>query len=138
MQPESDTSIKRQNNIRLLLVEDDQTSQKLIRLSLRKMDVDLTIVDNGYDCIEIVQKQSFDIILMDIRMPIIDGYKTTKILRRAGLTTPIIAVTACVFEDDREKCISAGCNDYISKPVRIERLQEIINKYSITESNQLL
>ncbi|MBW8002361.1 MAG: response regulator [Planctomycetes bacterium] len=135
MQTESDTNITRENSTRLLLVEDDLTSQKLIRLSLQKMDVDLTIVDSGYDCIEIVQKQSFDIILMDIRMPIMDGYKTTKILRRAGLTIPIIAVTACALKDDREKCISSGCNDYISKPIRIERLREIINKHLITLPN---
>jgi len=107
MQMQNTANITRENSIRLLLVEDDPTSQKLIRLSLQRMDV---------------------------RMPIMDGYKTTKILRRAGLTTPIIAVTACALEGDREKCISAGCNDYISKPVKIERLQEIINEYSINNS----
>jgi CheY-like chemotaxis protein len=109
-------------NGRILVVEDGPANERLISFLLRKAGADVVVAQNG----EIGKRlalaakeegQPFDVILMDMRMPIMDGYTATSELRREGYAGPIIAVTANAMAEDRQKCLDAGCDDYLSKPI---------------------
>jgi signal transduction histidine kinase/AmiR/NasT family two-component response regulator len=116
---------------RVLLAEDAVDNQRLISLILQKGGAEVTIADNGAAALERVkaageQGRPFDLILMDMQMPVMDGYMATAELRRRGLRTPIIALTAHAMPGDREKCLAAGCDDYASKPVQSGRLIALV------------
>ncbi len=109
-------------NIRILLIEDSVDNQRLIAHHLTKEGAEVLIAENGQVGCELQHDSTengkpIDIILMDIEMPVLDGYDTTKLLRLQGVTTPIIAITAHEQIYDRRLCISAGCDDYLSKLV---------------------
>jgi signal transduction histidine kinase/ActR/RegA family two-component response regulator len=120
---------------RLLLAEDGPDNRKLIAHVLRKAGADVRTVDNGQLAHDEAlttwgQDQPFDVILMDMQMPIMDGYEATRRLRKATYDRPIIALTASVMNKDREWCLSAGCDDYCSKPVDRHELIGMVGKYS--------
>jgi CheY-like chemotaxis protein len=124
---------------RVLVAEDSRTNQLLINLILQRLGFDVTVVEDGEKAVYEALKQPYDLIFMDIRMPNMDGYEATKILRKKGVKTPIIAVTAYAMRGDDEKCISAGCDDYLSKPIDRKKLVEKISKLllpKIVTSNQ--
>ncbi len=99
--------------------------------TLQNFKCNVTEAENGNQAIQILKKEKFDIILMDIQMPELDGIETTKILRKKYLlTTPIIALTANAFKTEIEKCKSAGMNDYVTKPFSEEILLDILYKYT--------
>ena len=113
----------------VLVADDNKTSEVLVTLLLEKLGFEVTAVSDGAEAVDEALTKSFDLILMDMQMPSVDGYEATKILRDKGVTSPIIAVTAYALEGDRDKCISAGCDDYVSKPINKDRLYEIVGKY---------
>ena len=113
----------------VLVAEDSPHNQLLIKTLLEKVGLEVTLVENGKDAIEKAVNRQFDLILMDIQMPVVNGYEATRILREKGVTTPVIAITAYAMEGDEKKCISVGCNEYLPKPIQSKELFETIQKY---------
>jgi signal transduction histidine kinase/FixJ family two-component response regulator len=115
-------------NIKVLVAEDNEMNQRLMRHLLTSWDLDFYIVNNGKAAIEAVQQKKYNLVLMDIQMPLIDGYRATeKIRKELNSDIPIIAMTAHAMAGEREKCLSFGMNEYISKPIRENELFKIIN-----------
>ncbi|WP_374029650.1 response regulator [Bdellovibrio bacteriovorus] len=117
----------------ILLVDDVEDNRLLIQRMLSKRGAKLTLATNGQEGLSKALEQEYDIILMDIQMPIMDGYTATRKLRQAGYKKPIIALTAHAMKDDRDRCIEAGCTDYLTKPVQVESLIQTILTYSMEE-----
>lgn len=115
--------------LNILVVEDLKTNQMIIQLMLQKHKIDVTIVDNGQAALDIIANQSFDIVLMDCRMPIMDGYCATKILRKQNFIKPIIALTAGTTTAEREACINAGMDDILCKPYMASELLTMLNSW---------
>ena len=114
---------------RVLLAEDGMDNQRLISLVLRKAGAQVSIVDNGEAAVTQILKGEdapFDLVLMDMQMPVLDGYEATRQLRSAGYEQPIVALTAHAMAHDRQKCIEAGCDDYATKPIDRETLVAVI------------
>jgi PAS domain S-box-containing protein len=106
----------------ILLVEDGATNRKLVDLVLRRAGARVTTAENGKIAIELARSHAFDLILMDMQMPVMDGYVATAELRRSGLTIPILALTANAMKGDAERCAAAGCSGFLSKPIDGQRL----------------
>jgi signal transduction histidine kinase/CheY-like chemotaxis protein len=117
--------------IRILLVEDNRINQTVARGLLNKTGIFIDVVENGQRALDILKQKEFDIILMDVQMPEMDGLEATqKIREELNLKEiPIIAITAHALKGDRERCLAAGMNDYVSKPIRPEQLYQMINKW---------
>ena len=116
----------------ILVAEDNPNNQKLIEILLSKIGLQSLIVSDGQQAIDMYKKRKFDLILMDINMPIIDGIKATKIIREIQneyYKIPIIALTANSIAGDKEKYLSSGMDDYLSKPIDFDKLVNIIKKY---------
>jgi PAS domain S-box-containing protein len=130
------TSLK---NISILLVEDSDMNRMVAQNSLQHYSCKVTEAENGVEALKILKKENFDIILMDIQMPEIDGIETTKIIRnKLKLNIPIVALTANAFKSEIEKCKKAGMNDYITKPFNETNLIETIAKHTIKKGNKIL
>ena len=115
----------------VLLVEDYPVNQELTKEMLEILGCKVVIAENGKEAIKAVEDRKFDLIFMDIQMPEMDGYECTRRIRELEKNppfTPIVALTANALQGDREKYISAGMDDYISKPFRIADLQAILEK----------
>ncbi|MCX8117552.1 MAG: response regulator [Desulfobacterota bacterium] len=118
--------------IRVLLAEDNPVNQRMMVKMLDKLGCHVDTVVNGIEAIRRVEQSTYDLVLMDCQMPEMDGYTATAEIRRRGgtfLEIPIIAVTAHALAEDRDRCIKAGMNDYLSKPVQKEVLVETIRKW---------
>jgi len=118
----------------VLVAEDTKTNQTLIRLLLEKAGLQVTIVENGKQAAEKALDGNFDLILMDMQMPVMNGYDATKKLRQQGFMTPIVALTANAMQGDDKKCFDVGCNDYIPKPIDRQKLLQILNKYLFNQN----
>jgi PAS domain S-box-containing protein len=114
---------------RILLVEDGADNQRLLRMQLEDAGALVTSALNGQIAVDLTTTQTFDLILMDMQMPILDGYAATIELRRKGLATPIIALTAHAMAEDRDKCLASGCSGYLSKPVDEDKLLKTVQEH---------
>jgi len=119
---------------RILLVEDSEMNRRLASVYLKKMGYQIDTADNGQEALDKLAKKEFDLILMDIQMPVLDGIQATKAIRSGkypvkNTDIPIIAITANAMSQDRKMCISAGMNDYVAKPFKPEDLKITIEKY---------
>jgi CheY-like chemotaxis protein len=113
----------------VLVAEDIKSNQMLMKALLEKMGLKTTFADNGKEAVEKAKGQSFNLIFMDIHMPLMDGYDATRTLRNNGIKTPIVALTANAMEGDDKKCLDAGCDDYLSKPVIYTKLVAMLSKF---------
>jgi CheY-like chemotaxis protein len=113
----------------VLVAEDVEGNQKLMAVMLCKLGVDVVIAENGNQALQKALSQSFDLILMDMQMPHMNGYEVTDTLRQRGYKTPIVALTAHAMKGDDQKCIDAGCDGYLTKPIDHRELTRIIGKY---------
>jgi CheY-like chemotaxis protein/PAS domain-containing protein len=120
-------------NNHVLIVDDIPVNQKLLRLQVKRLGFNITIVSNGREAFEAVEKHDFDIIFMDLDMPVMDGPTATKTIRKLELTTkkhvPIIAMTSYDTDADRKLCVDAGMDDYLVKGASPKQLAEVFNKY---------
>jgi PAS domain S-box-containing protein len=116
--------------LRILLAEDNQINQKVTLRMLKKLGHSADVAANGFEVLQALERQPYDIVLMDVQMPDMDGIETTKAIRqRWPVDRPgIIAVTANALEGDRERYLKSGMDDYIAKPIRIEELKAVIGK----------
>lgn len=120
---------------RVLLAEDSLDNQRLIALILRKAGAEVVLADNGEAAIDLAlaacrEGRPFDVILMDMQMPVIDGYEATRRLRTAGYRGPIVALTAHALVEDRQRCLEAGCDDYATKPIQRDTFLALVARYA--------
>ncbi len=120
------------HDLKVLVVDDNQINQEVALGRLQQLGIFAEVVNNGKEAVEICEKNEFDLILMDCRMPIMDGFQSTALLRRlkAPFKQPkIIAMTASVTADERARCLASGMDDYLTKPMTIDALEQTLNKH---------
>lgn len=124
----------------ILLVEDNVLNQRIVTFSLKKYNHSVQIANNGLEALEVFKNNKFDVILMDIMMPVMDGLEATLKIREYEEQnnildkTPIIAVTANTMDNDREKCLSYGMNEFMAKPFDVEKLAVIFSELRINSA----
>jgi signal transduction histidine kinase/CheY-like chemotaxis protein/HPt (histidine-containing phosphotransfer) domain-containing protein len=121
------------NSPRVLIVEDNPTNQIVAMAMLSQLGITGIVVSNGKEALREVTQSKYAFILMDCQMPVMDGFEATEKMRKMGIHIPIVAMTANVAKEDEEKCLSAGMNDFIPKPVLISHLESLFKKYFIKE-----
>lgn len=124
---------------KILIADDNLINQKLTALQVRKLGYDSTTVSNGREALEAMARASYDLVLMDCQMPELDGYETTRRIRELERSSteasgnersvPVVAITAEAMHGDREKCMAAGMNDYVTKPVDVEQLRAVLDRW---------
>ncbi len=118
----------------VLLVEDNLVNQKVMQAMLKRLGVTCELASNGAQAVEILKQRSFQLVLMDCQMPVMDGIEATRILRARGYDSPIVAVTANVLNEARAGCIEAGMNAYLSKPIKLRDLEAALREFlDVTE-----
>jgi osomolarity two-component system sensor histidine kinase NIK1 len=123
----------------ILLVEDNILNQRIVTFSLRKYQHQVTIANNGKEAVDIFRNEKFDVILMDIMMPVMDGLDATLHIREYEREnnienrTPIVALTANTMDNDREKCLSYGMNEFMAKPFDMDRLNQIFRELHLLD-----
>ena len=116
--------------LEILLVEDDLANQKMVMLMLQKMGHTVALARDGVEAVEMARVRAYDIVFMDIQMPNMGGLEATRELRRVGVKTPIVAMTASAMKGDRERFLKAGMDDYIAKPIRRNMVRDTLNRYA--------
>ena len=117
----------------VLLAEDNPVNQQVAQAMLTKLGIPMALAGNGEEALELVKTRDFDLVLMDCQMPVMDGFEATAAIRRLpdgrGEYLPIIALTANAMQGDRQKCLEAGMDDFLSKPYRLAQLQAILARW---------
>ncbi|MCF7483743.1 PAS domain S-box protein [Vibrio sp. J1-1] len=135
--PKLDTrSLKKISGAKVLLVEDNDINQQVAVNLLKKCKLNVGTADNGAEALEKMQTNKFDVILMDIQMPVMDGFTATRQIRQIDKTVPIIAMTAHAMEEDKKRSELVGMNDYVTKPINPEELYQALVKWTPEQINQ--
>ncbi len=123
----------RLDGVRVLVVEDNDINQLCARELLEQAGAVVLIAENGLEAVELLEKENVDCVLMDVQMPVMDGYSATRQLRRSGRFTslPIIAMTANAMSGDRERALESGMNDYVSKPVEPDEMRQVVFRWTL-------
>jgi signal transduction histidine kinase/DNA-binding response OmpR family regulator len=135
LQPSQPDSSARSSRGRILLAEDNSVNQKLARLLLERMGYSVDVAGNGFEAVQLARQIRYDLVLMDCQMPEMDGFQATALLRqresaRPGQPqVPIIALTANAMQGDRERCLQAGMNDYLTKPIRPQAMTDMLSRW---------
>ncbi|MBN2530001.1 MAG: response regulator [Deltaproteobacteria bacterium] len=131
---------QRRNRFRILVVEDNATNQKVAMGMLKRLGFRADAVADGREAVELLKMVQYDLVLMDVQMPVMDGYEATGIIRAnpdiLNPKVPVIALTASALKGDKQKCLDAGMNDYISKPVDLKKLQRVITRQLMEEKHE--
>lgn len=114
---------------KILVVDDHPVNKQLLKLILEKKGYNVSTAEDGQEAIKKAEEDNFDLIFMDVQMPILDGYEATKRLRNNGIKAPIIACTAGSQENEKEVALSFGMNGILSKPFTKEELEKVLDKY---------
>jgi|GEM_PF-2828274 len=122
----------------ILVAEDNEINQIVIRDLLNSMGLEVTVVENGELATQRVQSENFDLVLMDLQMPVMDGFKATKIIRQINSSIPVVALSAAVMEQDRLQTQSAGMNAHIAKPIDLQELQTVLADYLPYETQKVV
>jgi CheY-like chemotaxis protein len=129
--PKIDTGMAARHPLRILLAEDNVVNQKLALRLLQQMGYRADLASNGIEAIECVERQAYDVVLMDVQMPEMDGLEAAKAITSrwsTGARPRIVAMTANAMQGDRELCIAAGMDDYVTKPIRVDALVEALTQ----------
>ena len=113
----------------VLIVDDTKANRDLASLMLSKIGLTFDVAENGKEALEQLAKRPYDVVLMDVNMPVMDGLTATRHLRKAGLKTPVIAVTAMALDSEKAKCIDSGCDSFLLKPIRRESLINVLAEF---------
>ena len=129
----ADVQVDRKLSCRVLVVDDRRDVRFLTQHFLTEFGAKVELAEDGIDALDVVVKsresRPFDIILLDMQMPRLDGYQTTIRLREMGFTNPIIALTADAMDTDRNRCLESGCDGYLNKPIDAGKLYEIVTRF---------
>lgn len=132
---------RKTKDLRILLAEDDMASRRIIEVYGKEQEWNITAVENGKEAVDAIQCMYFDLVLMDLQMPVIDGLMVTGIIRQletfTKVRTPIIAITANALKGEREKCLEAGMDDYIKKPINLDELSRKVKKWTENRVRQM-
>ena len=126
--PQGDASVVDLKSRRILLVDDSDTNREIASLILGDVGAIVTTAEDGRAAIQLALSREFDVILLDMQMPIMDGYQAARELRRRGITIPIVALTAHAMTGADRECLDAGCTSYLAKPISVDRLLDAIGR----------
>lgn len=121
---------------RVLLTEDNHDNQRLVSILLKRMGIECETANNGKQAIARIENDNFDVILMDVQMPVMDGLTATRLLRKQGYAGPIVALTANAMKQEQQECFEAGCNDICTKPIDHAAFGQVLSKYLGTATPQ--
>ncbi|SDY80899.1 response regulator [Tindallia californiensis] len=130
-----------QENLLVLVVEDDPMSRIFMEKILCRLGVEVAFAKDGLEALRMYMKHEYDLIFLDIQMPVMNGYETAELIRQqekmTGIHIPIVAVTAYALEEDREKCMSVGMDSYLSKPVSMENLLKVLVEFCLEKAGEM-
>lgn len=121
----------------ILLAEDTLDNQRLIAWHIKRLGAQVHIANDGKEAVDLASRVNFDLVLMDMQMPVMDGVQATRLLREQGYDKPIVALTANAMQKDKDLCIQAGCDDFVTKPLDVGIFYQVLKKYLTTEHADL-